>query len=200
MNIIKETASGTLLYPIETEYFDRRVLFLNGEIDEEKALLLEKQFGELIQRDPEKDVLLVVHSYGGSILAGMEILDMIEDAPCKVHTYCPQIAYSMGAVVFICGTGRRVIGKRARLMLHEPLLQRVGDKGLSSMEELTEHLRQGKEDLKKILGIKTGIRMKELEGILKEDHFYTGNEAVEKNFADEIGSVRFLSSFRKEEW
>ncbi len=200
MEILKETSSGSFLCPIETEYFDSRVLFLEGEIDEECAIRFEKSLGELIRRDKEKDVLLVIHSYGGSILAGMEILDAIEDAPCKIHTYCPQMAYSMGAVLFICGTGKRVIGKRARLMLHEPLVRKVGDKGLSSIEEMTEQLRQGKEDLKKILREKTGVGFKELDKILKEDHFYTGKEATEKNFADEIGSVRFLASFQKEDW
>lgn len=196
MEILKKTSSGSGLIPLKTQYFEDGVIFLEGEVNKESAMEVCLQLGELLKRGAE-EALLVIDSHGGSIQAGLAICDAIDSTPFKVHTYCPSEAYSMGALIFICGTGDRIMAPHAKLMLHEPLVKGVKDGSLSNLVAVCNDLMKNREILQKMIQEKTGLCDEDLDDFFSEDSFFDAKECQVMGMADRIGSTEFLARFGK---
>lgn len=196
MQIVKKTSNGIVFIPMQTQFFEDSVIFLSGPIDKEAALDTCCQIAELVKRGVE-EALLVVDSHGGSIQAGLAICDAMDSAPFKIHTYCPSEAYSMGAIIFACGTGDRVMAPHAKLMLHEPLVRGVKDGSLSSLVAVCNDLMKNKKILQKMIQEKTGLCDKDLDDFFSEDSFFDAKECQVMGMADRIGSTEFLARFGK---
>ncbi len=196
MQILKKSVSGNGLIPIKTQYFEDNVIFLEGEVCKESAMEVCCQLGELLKRGVE-EALLVVDSHGGSIQAGLAICDAIDSTPFKVHTYCPSEAYSMGALIFICGTGDRVMAPHAKLMLHEPLVRGVRDGSLSGLAAVCNDLMKNRDVLKQMIKERTGLCDEDLDDFFSEDSFFDAKEAHLMGMTDKIGGTEFLARFGK---
>lgn len=196
MQILKKSVSGNGLIPIKTQYFEDNVIFLVGEVCKESAMEVCCQLGELLKRGAE-EALLVVDSHGGSIQAGLAICDAIDSTPFKVHTYCPSEAYSMGALIFICGTGDRVMAPHAKLMLHEPLVRGVRDGSLSGLAAVCNDLMKNRDVLKQMIKERTGLCDEDLDDFFSEDSFFDAKEAHLMGMTDKIGGTEFLARFGK---
>lgn len=194
MNIIKKTVDGIVLTPIETQFFEDRVLFIEGEINDAVACKFQKELSELMKRKKE-DILLVINSPGGSIQSGLSIYDAIWSVPFKVHTYCPSTAYSMGAVIFACGSGERVMSPHSKLMLHEPLVSGIKDGSLSNVGSVFKTLEQSRNMLMDILKKHTKMTENELTESFSMDHYYTYEESLKFGLCDKKGGVDYISSF-----
>ena len=95
-------------YDIFSRLLKDRVVLLTGEITDESAALVTAQLLLLEAQDPEKDISLYINSPGGSVTAGMAILDTMEHIRCDVSTIAMGLAASMGAVLLAAGTkGKR---------------------------------------------------------------------------------------------
>jgi ATP-dependent Clp protease protease subunit len=71
--------------------------------------------------DPKKDISLYINSNGGSITAGLAILDTMLFLGCDINTYCIGQAVSMAALLLAAGTkGKRFALPHSRIMLHQP--------------------------------------------------------------------------------
>lgn len=196
MEILKKSSSGSGLIPLKTQYFEDGVIFLEGEVNKESAMEVCLQLAELLKRGTE-EVLLVIDSHGGSIQAGLAICDAIDSMPIKVHTYCISEAYSMGALIFICGTGDRVMAPHAKLMLHEPLVRGVRDGSLSSLVAVCNDLMKNKKILQKMIQEKTGLCDEDLDDFFSEDSFFDARECQVMGMADRIEATEFLVRFGK---
>ncbi len=197
MEILKKSSNGTTVIPLETQYFEDGVIFLEGEVNKESAMEVCRQLGELLKRGAE-EALLVIDSPGGSIQAGLAICDAIDSIPIKVHTYCPSEAYSMGALIFACGTGDRVIAPHAKLMLHEPLVKGVKDGSLSGLVAVCNDLMKNREVLQQMLRERTGICDEDMDDFFSEDTFLNAQQAHYYGLADKIGGTEFLARFGKD--
>ena len=143
----------------------------------------------------KEDVLVVINSPGGSIQAGLSIYDAIYSVPFKVHMYCPSTAYSMGAVIFACGSGERVMNPHSKLMLHEPLVSGIKDGSLTNVGSVFKNLEQSRSMLMEILKKHTKMTEEELSESFSKDHYYTYEEALKIGLCDKTGGIEFLSSF-----
>src|SRR5205823_5883711 len=74
-----------------------RIVFLQGQVDDESAGLIVAQMRYLMAEDAKKDIHLYVNSPGGSVTAGLGIYDMMQGVSCDVGTYCIGQAASMEA-------------------------------------------------------------------------------------------------------
>ena len=78
---------------------------------------------------------MYINSPGGSVTAGLAILDTMKMVKCPVATYCVGQAASMGAVLLATGEkGRRFALPHARIMVHQPW---GGAQGKASDIEIT---------------------------------------------------------------
>jgi ATP-dependent Clp protease protease subunit len=100
--------------------------------------------------DPEKEISMYINSPGGSVTAGLAILDTMRMLKCPVATYCVGQAASMGAILLAAGEkGRRHALPNSRIMIHQPW---GGAQGKASDIEITaKEILRLKEVLNKIL-------------------------------------------------
>jgi len=176
----------------EPQYFDiysrllqDRIVFLQGQVDDESAGLIVAQMRYLMAEDAKKDIHLYVNSPGGSVTAGLGIYDMMQGVTCDVATYCIGQAASMGALLLTAGAkGKRFALPNARIMIHQPL---AGLRGTSTEFQIyaKEYLRM-KKHLNDILVRHTGKTFDQVEKDTDRDNFMEATEARDYGLVDHV--------------
>jgi ATP-dependent Clp protease protease subunit len=176
----------------EPQYFDiysrllqDRIVFLQGQVDDESAGLVVAQLRYLMAEDPKADIHMYVNSPGGSVTAGMGIYDMMQGITCQVATYCIGQAASMGALLLTAGAkGKRFALPNARIMIHQPL---AGLRGTSTEFQIyaKEYLRM-KAHLNGVLVKHTGKTLDQVEKDTDRDNFMSATEARDYGLVDVV--------------
>jgi ATP-dependent Clp protease protease subunit len=176
----------------EPQYFDiysrllkDRIVFLQGQVDDESAGIVVAQLRYLMAEDPKSDIHLYVNSPGGSVTAGMGIYDMMQGVTCDVATYCIGQAASMGALLLTAGAkGKRFALPNARIMIHQPL---AGLRGTSTEFQIyaKEYLRM-KAHLNGVLVKHTGKTLDQVERDTDRDNFMSAVEARDYGIVDAV--------------
>ena len=108
--VIEQSPRGERSYDIYSRLLKDRIIFLGEAIDDNVANSVVAQLLLLESADPDKDISLYINSPGGSVSAGLAILDTMNFIKCDVSTICMGMAASMGAVLLSAGTkGKRLI-------------------------------------------------------------------------------------------
>jgi len=102
--VVEQTARGERAYDIYSRLLKENIIFLGTPIDDTVANLLIAQMLFLEAEDPERDISLYINSPGGSITAGLAILDTMRFIKPDIVTICVGQAASMGAVLLAAGT------------------------------------------------------------------------------------------------
>ena len=188
MNVQVKSSNGITLVPLDTRLLANRKVFVEGEINHEKACLFIKQILLLCKEDSSKPIDVLINSPGGEISSGLLMYDCIQSCKTPIRMYCMGTAYSMGALLFASGNHGRFMFSHSELMLHEPLLgSRVGGNA-SSIRSISESLMDTRNKMNQILAKHTGKTLKEIEKATSFDHYYGPEESVEFGLADEIVS------------
>ncbi len=119
----------------------RRIVRLEGEIDDVRANETMAKLLYLQFTDKTAPVLLEVHSPGGSVTAGLAIVDTMDFLSAPVRTHCPAFAHGMATVILAHGRpGERTALPGARVEL-SPLFGAAGGPAhAGELERLTRKL------------------------------------------------------------
>ena len=82
--IIRETSEGTARIPIADTMFQRREIWLTGEITSEVADAVIAQILHLDAEDPTSEITLYINSPGGSVTAGPSMMSCRLSPPTSV--------------------------------------------------------------------------------------------------------------------
>ena len=66
--VVEQTPKGERSYDIFSRLLKERIIFLNGQVEDNMANLIVAQLLFLEAEDPEKDIYLYINSPGGLIL------------------------------------------------------------------------------------------------------------------------------------
>ena len=113
--VIEQSPRGERSYDIYSRLLNDRIIFLGEQIDDHVANSVVAQLLHLEATDPDKDISLYINSPGGSVTAGLGILDTMNFIKCDVSTICIGECASMAAVLLSSGTK----GKRLNPILSE---------------------------------------------------------------------------------
>ncbi|MBI2919584.1 MAG: ATP-dependent Clp protease proteolytic subunit [Planctomycetes bacterium] len=95
---------------------DMRLFHLAGELDERLALQAATWLIFVQAMKADADVVMTVDSPGGSITAGLSLIDVMLKATCRVRTHCPRQALGISSIVLAAGTkGYRTLARSALL-------------------------------------------------------------------------------------
>ena len=172
-------------YDIFSRLLKDRVILLTGEINDGVAAAVVAQLLYLDSAEPGKDIALYINSPGGSVTAGLAILDTMEHIKSDVSTIGVGLAASMGAVLLAAGTkGKRYMLKNAEAMIHQPL----GGAGGQATDVLihARHLERTRAKLTHLLSGYTGRSEQELAVDMERDRFMDAAEAVVYGLADKV--------------
>ncbi len=119
--VIEDTGRGERSMDIYSRLLKDRIIFIGTDINDQMANVVVAQLLFLKMEDPKKDINLYIHSPGGSITAGLAILDTMQFLGCDINTYCIGQAASMAAILLAAGTkGKRFALPHSRIMIHQP--------------------------------------------------------------------------------
>ncbi len=183
--VIEKTMNGERAYDIYSRLLNERIIFLGGGINDEVANLIIAQLLFLEHQDSKKDISFYINSPGGSVSAGLAILDTMNHIKCDVSTVCVGMAASMGAMILSAGTkGKRFALPNAEVMIHQPM---GGAEGQASDIAITaKNILRARENLYKILSKNTGKPMAQVEKDADRDYWMTADEAKKYGIVDEV--------------
>lgn len=183
--VVEKTGGGERAYDIYSRLLKDRIVFVGGEIGDEMANSIVAQLLFLQAENPEREISMYINSPGGSVTAGLAILDTMKMVRCPVATYCVGQAASMGAVLLASGErGRRHALPNARVMIHQPW---GGAQGKASDIEITaREILRLKDILNGILAEASGKRLDEVQRDTDRDHFMSAEEAAAWGIVDKI--------------
>jgi ATP-dependent Clp protease protease subunit len=163
----------------------RRVVVLDGPLDDDNGTLLTTQFLTLAAEDPIADISLWIHSPGGSVPSMLAIRDVMRLVPCDVSTLALGLACSAGQFLLSGGTpGKRYALPHARILMHQ------GSAGIGGsavdVELQADDLRYTRDT---VLGITAEDTCQPIERIFEDslrDRWYSAEQAVAYGFIDRV--------------
>ncbi len=183
--VIEKTMNGERAYDIYSRLLNERIIFLGGQIDDHLANLIVAQLLYLDHMDPKKDIYLYINSPGGSVSAGMAILDTMNFVRADVSTICVGVAASMGSLLLSSGAkGKRFALPNAEIMIHQVLGGTEGQ--ASDIEIQAKHILRIKENLNKILAKNTNKTPAQVEKDADRDNWMTSEEAKKYGLIDDM--------------
>ena len=183
--VVEKTSGGECAYDIYSRLLKDRIVFVSGEIEDEMANAIVAQLLFLQAEDAKKEISMYINSPGGSVTAGLAILDTMRMVKCPVATYCVGQAASMGAILLSAGEkGKRHALPNARIMIHQPW---GGAQGKASDIEITaKEILRLKEILNGILADASGKTLEEVPKDTDRDHFMSAEEAKKWGVVDKV--------------
>lgn len=183
--VVEQTSRGERSYDIYSRMLKDRIVFLDGEVNEQSASLVVAQLLFLESEDPDKDIYFYINSPGGMVTAGMAIYDTMNYIKCDVHTICIGLAASMGAFLLSGGTkGKRYCLPNAEVMIHQPS---GGAKGQATEIQIAaENILKTKKKLNELLAKHTGQAYEKVCVDTERDNYMTAEEAKEYGIVDAV--------------
>src|ERR687891_81830 len=191
--VVEQTSRGERAFDIYSRLLKENIVFLGTPIDDNVANLIIAQLLFLAAEDPEKDISLYINSPGGSISAGLAILDTMNLVEPDIVTYCVGQAASMGAVLLAAGAkGKRYSLPHSRILIHQPHMSGLAGQAADIDIYAREILRM-RETLNQILANATGQPLEKISRDVDRDYIMDPQQAVEYGMIDRIISSRVIT-------
>jgi ATP-dependent Clp protease protease subunit len=184
--VVEQTSRGERAYDIYSRLLKENIIFLGTPIDDQVANLIIAQMLFLAAEDPERDISLYINSPGGSITAGLAILDTMNLIEPDITTYCVGQAASMAAVLLACGTkGKRFSLPNSRILIHQPSMHGLAGQATDIDIYAREILRM-RESLNQILANACGQPVDKIARDVDRDYIMDPAQAVEYGMLDRV--------------
>lgn len=184
--VVEQTSRGERAYDIYSRLLKENIIFLGTPIDDQVANLIIAQMLFLAAEDPERDISLYINSPGGSITAGLAILDTMNLIEPDITTYCVGQAASMAAVLLACGTkGKRFSLPNSRILIHQPSMHGLAGQATDIDIYAREILRM-RESLNQILASACGQPVDKIARDVDRDYIMDPAQAVEYGMLDRV--------------
>jgi len=185
--VIEKTGRGERSYDIFSRLLTDRIIFLGGGIGDEVANLVVAQLLFLANDDPKADISMYINSPGGSVTAGMGIIDTMNFVPPDVATYIIGQAASMGSLIASSGAkGKRHVLPYARNLMHQPLLSGVMEGQATDLEIEAREMLRLREIIYDIYANATGQSREQIAEDCERNKWLGADEMVEYGLADKI--------------
>jgi len=183
--VIEKTPNGERAYDIYSRLLKDRIIFLGSGVDDMVANIIIAQLLFLESQDKERDIKLYINSPGGSVTAGLAIMDTMNYIKPDVSTICIGMAASMGAFLLAAGAkGKRFALANSEVMIHQVLGGMEGQ--ASDIKIRAERILRMKDDLNRMLAKNTGQTLKKVEEDTDRDNFMTAEEARKYGLIDKV--------------
>ena len=191
--VVEQTSRGERAYDIYSRLLKENIIFLGTPIDDNVANLIIAQLLFLEAEDPERDISIYINSPGGSITAGLAILDTMAFVRPNIVTICVGQAASMGAVLLAAGTkGKRFSLPNSRTMIHQPSMQGLAGQA-ADIDIYAKEILRMREILNKILADASGQSLERVARDVDRDYIMSSEQAVDYGIIDRVISSRELA-------
>ncbi len=182
--IVDVDSKKETVYDIYSKLLKERIIFIEEEINDEKANLV---VSELLYLDSisNDDINIYINSPGGSITAGMAIYDTMNYIKSDCVTIGIGLCASMAAFLLSSGTrGKRCSLNNTEIMIHEPLGGVNGQ--ATEIKIVAERILKIKKKLNVILSRNTKKSLSKIEKDVERDYYMDSDEALKYGIIDKI--------------
>src|SRR5688572_5970252 len=185
--VIEKSGRGERAYDIYSRLLKDRIIMLGGPVTDEMASIVVAQLLFLSNEDPKSDLQVYITSPGGSVSAGLGIIDTMRFIRCDVATTCIGMAASMGACLLAAGTkGKRAVLPNAQVMLHQPLIGGVLQGPATDLGIEAAHMLRLRDRLYKLMSDYTGKSPETIHRDFDRNKWLFADEAVSYGCADKV--------------
>ena len=182
----EEKEENGLSKKMEEAFLKQRRVFLWGVVDDKSMEKAISQILLLDSLDPGKEIDLYISSPGGSVTAGLSLLDVMRLIKSPVNTICMGLAASMGSMLLSHGTkGKRKIFEHGRVMIHQPSIGSVQGQAIE-LEITAKQIVKTRQILAEILAKNCGQKVDKILKDFDRDYWMDAKEAMEYGIVDEI--------------
>lgn len=184
--VIEQTGRGERAYDIFSLLLKERIIMLGTGINDQIANLVVAQLLYLNSQDPDREINMYINSPGGSIYAGMAILDTMMSITNPVRTVAVGMAASFGTVLLTSGDkGRRMALPNATVHMHQPL-QSGGGGQASDIEIQAREILRLRSIINDIFVRTTDQPLEKIESDTDRDFYMSAEDAVSYGIVDAI--------------
>ncbi len=183
--VLEQSPTGERSYDIYSLMLKHRQVFVGGEVHDGMAQTIIAQLLYLEKENPSEDITMYVNSPGGSVSAGLGIIDTMNFVKPDINIVVMGMAASMGAMITTFGTkGKRFALPNARLMFHQPS---GGARGMASDIEIQyKEIQYLKGMLNQMVATNTGQPLDYVEKVMDRDTYMSAQQAIEFGAVDKI--------------
>ncbi len=187
--VVEQSSRGERSWDIFSRLLRERIIFVNGQVEDNMASVICAQLLFLESDNPKKDIWMYINSPGGVVTAGMAIHDTMQYIRPRVGTVCMGQAASMGSFLLAAGEpGMRIALTNSRIMVHQPS---GGARGMASDIEIqAKEILRIRKRLNDLYVQYTGKSLKEIEKAMDRDTFLEADEAKAFGLVDEVFDKR----------
>jgi ATP-dependent Clp protease protease subunit len=185
--VIEKSGRGERAYDIYSRLLKDRIIILGGPVTDESSNAIIAQLLFLSNDDPKLDIQFYINSPGGSISAGLGIIDTMRFLRCDVATTCIGMAASMGACLLAAGKkGKRSVLANSQVMLHQPLLGGMLQGSATDLGIEAQHMLRLRDRLYKLMSGFTGKPAEQIHRDFDRNKWLFAEESVEYGCADRV--------------
>ncbi len=185
--VVEQSGRGERAYDIYSRLLKDRIIFLGGGVGDEIANLIVAQLLFLANEDEKSDIHLYVNSPGGSVSAGLGIIDTMRFIKPDVCTYIIGQAASMGSLIATSGTkGKRFSLPNSRNLMHQPLLGGVMEGQATDLEIEAREMLRIRERLYQIYAEATGQKHSRIADDCDRNKWLDEKEMLEYGLIDKV--------------
>ena len=168
------------------DVFDsNRIIFLSGDFKEESAYAVIKKVIEFEAKDPAKDILIYIDSYGGECDSFIAMHEAIKMSRCDVATVCIGKAMSCGQMLLVSGTkGKRFITANSRVLMHP--ISFFADGNVDQIDIRLEANKKLQDTFERLIAKYTKISKKELREMMSKESYLSAAQCKELGIVDHI--------------
>jgi ATP-dependent Clp protease protease subunit len=187
--VVEQTSRGERAYDIYSRLLKDSIIFIGSPIDDPVSNLVIAQMLFLEAEDPDRDISIYINSPGGSVTAGLAILDTMRLVKPDINTFCVGQAASMAAVLLSAGTkGKRFALPNSRIVIHQPLGGVQGQ--ASDIDIQAREILRIRESLNHILVETTGQALDKIAQDTDRDYIMTADQSKDYGIIDEVITQR----------
>ncbi|MDE5615586.1 MAG: ATP-dependent Clp protease proteolytic subunit [Alphaproteobacteria bacterium] len=183
--VIEESPRGERSFDIYSRLLRDRIIMLQGEINEPMANTIIAQMLFLESENPNADISLYIQSPGGSVYAGLSILDTMRYIKPNVATIGMGMVASMASILLAAGEkGKRSVLLNTRVMIHQPHGGAQGQ--VTDIQIVAQQYQELKELGVKLLSEFTGQPEKKLAADMERDNYMKAEDAKKYGLVDNV--------------
>jgi ATP-dependent Clp protease protease subunit len=185
--VIEKSGRGERAYDIYSRLLKDRIIIVGGAVTDDSANSIIAQLLFLSNDDPKTDIQFYINSPGGSVSAGLGIIDTMRFLRCDVATTCIGMAASMAACLLAAGKkGKRAVLANSQVMLHQPLIGGVLQGPATDLGIEAQHMLRLRDRLYKMMADFTGKTPEQIHRDFDRNKWLFAEEAVDYGCCDRV--------------
>lgn len=131
------------------------------------------------------EIIVRINSGGGDVFAANAIYTRLRDLDAKITVKIDGWAASAATIIAMAGDTIK-IAKNGVFMVHDPAMSVWDTFRAEDFEKMAQELRVIKQSIMNTYSMKTGKKPEDIAAIMTAETWWTGDEAVENGFCDEL--------------